>query len=57
MHQERYRKSVEIALIILGTLQAGYGGWHADYLVMMLGSVYAIIGGTLLGTRFSLDGR
>lgn len=55
MEDDHYRKLVEIALVVLGTLQAGYGGWQADYLVMMLGSAYAIIGGTLIGVRFNSD--
>ncbi|MCU4926532.1 hypothetical protein OB905_11140 [Halobacteria archaeon AArc-dxtr1] len=55
MDQERYRKVAEVALVLLGFIQALYGYWHWDYVILILGHVYAIMGGSLLGLRLRVD--
>ena len=57
MERDPFQKYVEVALVALGTFQAGYGGWQSDYVIMLLGSAFAVAGGALLGARFDVGDR
>lgn len=55
MDQESYRKLTEVALVILGFIQGLYGYWHWDYVFLILGHVFVIMGGSLLGLRLRVE--